>query len=161
MVLSTREKVLIAAAVVAVLLGGLYFAARGVRAYETGLRQRIERQENVLRQARALRTELERLQGRAGGPTLNRPLIGYLERLAQRAQLGDRIQLNAVPQQVTAGLQGVEVKVDNLTLDELVDLLYIVENAEPKVVIDQMELSPAFREKDLLRLTMRVLAGGG
>jgi hypothetical protein len=55
-------------------------------------------------------------------------------------------------------VEGVEVRLDNLTLDELVAFVHAVEHSEPMLLIDRMEVSPNFRSKELLRLTARVLA---
>jgi hypothetical protein len=160
MVLTNRERGLIALLVVALLATGVYFALRAMQAYESQLSRRIAGQEIQVNQVSALRQELQRLQAQPQGAVLTGPLIGYVEGLADRIQLKDRIQLNAVPAQTLQDAQGVELKVDKLTLDEMVNLLYVLENAEPAVVIDQLELGPSFSSKDLLRLSMRVLAGG-
>ena len=161
MMLSMREKLLVGLLVVLLAAGGVWFGAKAVAGYERSLVARTVRQEALLNRVQALQTELTRLRRQPAGVELDRPLIGYVERLAEQIQLKDRIQLNAVPQQTLDGVQGVDLRVDNLTLDEAVNLLYILEDAEAALVIDQLEISPAFRDKSLLRLSMRVLAGTG
>ena len=89
---------------------------------------------------------------------LSQPLIGYVETLTERIQLKDKVQLNVMPGQISGGFQGVELKVDEISLDEMSHLIFTLEKAIPPLVIDQLEMSPAFREKDLLRMTLRILA---
>ncbi|HKI98341.1 MAG TPA: type II secretion system protein GspM [bacterium] len=160
MVLSDREKLLIGLLVALLVAMGLFFGVKGLRGRIADLRSRVEVREALLQKAAAVTGELRHLQQAATRqrPVRNRSLISYVEQLADGVGLRDRIQLNALPQDTNAGLQGVDVKVERLTLDEMVNLLYTLENADYRLIIAQFDLSPSFRDKDLLRLSMRVLA---
>jgi len=160
MVLSTREKLLIGL-LVALLLGlGLFLGVRSVTGRLAELRSRLVVQEAMLQKAAALTAELQRLQQPepARRTPRTRSLIGYVEQLADRAGVRDRVQLNLIAQESRSGLQGLDIKVERLSLDEMVHFLYSLEDADYRLVIDQLELSPSFRDKDLLRLSLRVLA---
>jgi Type II secretion system (T2SS), protein M len=160
MVLSSREKLLVGALIGLVLVLGLWFGLRGVHGHLEDLQSRVRAQEAMVQRASVMNAELARSQqpaaGRRGART--RSLIGYVEQLADRVGVRDRIQLNLLPPDSRSGLQGLDVKVERLSLDEMVNLLYTMEDAEYRLVVDQLELSPSFRDKDLLRLSMRVLA---
>lgn len=159
MVLSTREKLLVALLGVLVVVIGLYLGVGSLSGRLADLRGRVAVRQALLQKATALRAEMQRLS-KAGTVTRSPragSLIGYVEQLSQRVGVRDRIQLNAIPRDTESGLQGLEVKVNNLSLDETVNLLYTLEDADYRLVIDQLELSPSFRDKDLLRLSMRVL----
>jgi general secretion pathway protein M len=159
-VLSTREKLLIASLVGLLLVLGLYLGISGLHGHLAELRSRVQVREALLQKAAALSGELQRMQQPEARrqPVRTRSLIGYVEQLADGVGLRDRIQLNAIPTDPSSGLQGVDVKVERITLDEMVNLLYSLENADDRLIIDQLDLSPSFRDKDLLRLSMRVLA---
>jgi len=143
---------------VILLFSGVYFAVKGLTGKEADLRRRIALQEEVLKQAQALIDEKNRLNAQPVQKKLTQPLMGYIESLAEKHALTSRLQMNMLPEKAVSGLQGVEVKVNDLTLDEMVNLVHTLESADPMLVIDQLELAAAFRDKDLLRLTMRVLA---
>ena len=157
MLLSTREKLLIVILVALLLCTGLFFTARSMLEYERRLERRILAQSSLLQKASALSAELSRLQRPRRRKVRTRSLIGYVEQLADRIRLKDRIQLNLIARDAVSGLQGIDIKVDRLTLDEMVNLLYSLENADLLLVVNRLELSPSFRDKELLRLSMRVL----
>ncbi len=160
MVLSTREKLLIGVLVALLLALGLWFGLRGLSGHLEDLQSRVRVQEALLQRATTMNAELARMQQPAAvhrSPRA-RSLIGYVEQLADRVGVRDRIQLNLLPPDSRSGLQGLDVKVERLSLDEMVNLMYTMEDADYRLVIDQLELSPSFRDKDLLRLSMRVLA---
>ena len=160
MVLSAREKLLIGL-LAALLLGfGLYAGVRSLHGNLVELRGRLLVREALLQKAAAVTGELARLQqpSTRRQPVRPRSLIGYVEQLADKVGVRDRIQLNLIPQESKSGLQGLDLKVERLSLDEMVNLLYTLEDSEYRLIIDQLDLSPSFRDKDLLRLSMRVLA---
>jgi hypothetical protein len=129
-----------------------------VNGYEEQIRSRVEAAGAALRQVRAAREEIDKLQRAPRIPALQQPLLAYLEQLAKRRGLSDRLQLNGVPQDRGKNLEAVEVKLDALALDELMGFVYDVENGEAALGIDQLEMTPSFRSRDLIRLTLRVLA---
>ena len=160
MMLSTREKALIVVLVVLVLASVLYFGVGGLRARLHDTESLLSAHQAQLQKAAALMAELrniERPAARRRAPG-TRSLIGYVEQLADRIGVKDRIQLNLIPQETRSGLQGLDIRVSRLSLDEFVNLLYTLEDSDYRLMIDQLELSPSFRDKDLLRLSMRVLA---
>jgi hypothetical protein len=84
--------------------------------------------------------------------------LGLLEGMAKQAGLGDRLQLNLMPQDRAKNLEAVEVKLDALNLDEIVGFVHAIESARPPLIVDQFEVTPSFRARELLRVTMRVIA---
>ncbi len=161
MVLSPRERLLLGVLAAMVVVFALYYALQGIRTYEQGLVTRVAAREVMLKRARELSREMAALRRPpARSSEVRTPLIGYIERLAARNRLKERIQLNLIPQERTGGIAGIDIKVDELTLDEMVELVYTLENAGRRLVIDRIEISPAFRSKQRLRLTLRVLTKG-
>lgn len=158
MFLSPREKLLIALLAAVLVLGVGIVSVRAVRAYEDGLSADIQSAQATLKQVALLREELGRLRAAPRVEPLRQPLLGHLERLSRQAGLGDRLQMNIVPQERNSALEAVEVKLDSLALDEMVGFVHMLEGSRPPLVIDQFEVSPSFRTRDLLRVTLRVLA---
>lgn len=158
MLLSAREKMLIALLGCVLVVAAVFFAYRGLRGYEDTLDGRIQSAQAALRQATLLREEMARLQAGPHIEPLRQPLLGYLERLARQEGLADRLQLNLMPQDRSKNLEAVEVKLDSLTLDEMVGIVHAIESSRPPLIIDQFEISPSFRSRELLRVTLRVLA---
>lgn len=158
MTLSTREKQLIGLLVVVLVLGILFLGVQRVSAFNESVERRIAQQSAMLEQASVLSARLNRLARDERSNVRRASLIGHLEQLAGRTGLQSRIQLN--PQAVTGGdnLEAADIRVDDLTLDELVQFIYLIEDSRPQVVIDRVDISPTFRGKRLLRLNLRVLA---
>jgi hypothetical protein len=158
MVLSSREKSLLGLLALVLACVGLFFAAKTISGFENQLRARIESAQGTLQQIRAAREDLDKMRRAPRTPALQQPLLAYLEQLARKRSLSDRLQLNGVPQDRGKNLEAVEVKLDALALEELLGFVYDVENGNAALGIDQVELTPSFRSRDLIRLTMRVLA---
>ena len=161
MLLSTREKFLIAVMVVLFLITGGYYGVGGLETYERDIQAQLEVREVFSRRAVLLAEQIreqERLAPKA--TSRRRPLIGFVEQLTNRLQLKGRVQLNLIPQEKSTGMQGIQLKVDNLTLDEMVELVYTLEDAKRPLIIDRFEVSPSFRTKKRLRLSMRILSRG-
>ena len=158
MILSAREKLLIALLAVFLVSTGVFYGVRDMLAYEQGITRQIRVRETALQKVATLKGEIASMQRPKRRAVRTRSLIGYVEQLAATIHLKDRIQLNLIPQDPNSGFQRIDVKVDNLTLDEMLNLVYTFENADLTLIIGQVEISPAFRDKELLRLSMRVVA---
>ena len=161
MLLSPREKILISVMVALILITGGYYAVGGLKNHVRDIEEQLEAREVFLRRAIFLEEQIREQEKLAPKATLRRrPLIGFVEQLANRIQLKSRVQLNLIPQGKSTGMQGIELKVDNLTLDEMVKLVYTLEDAKRPLIIDRFEVSPSFRTKKRLRISMRILSRG-
>jgi len=151
--LSEREKVLLIAlgAVVLVILTG--WGLRSLAGYQHDLTVQLDSDRDALNQLKALDTTV----GPTGAPrAVPRSLAATMEDLLSRTGMRDRLQLNPVTQ--TGKVQSMEVKAEQLTLDEMVRLVYAMENPDIPIQIDQFEIGPSFRDKQLLRVSIRVVA---
>jgi hypothetical protein len=152
-----REKMLLALlGAVLVLAAGLWGLRQAVE-FQRDLVARLETNRANLTELRALDGELEKLGGARLG---SRTLASTLEDLMTRAGLRDRVQLNPVTQSASGKVQAMEIKAEQLTLDEMVRLVYMLEGPDVPVVVDQLEVGPSFRDKELLRVSIRVLGQG-
>jgi hypothetical protein len=159
MVLSSREKLLILLLAVLAVGAIVYYALSSLVDYEDKLSRNILRREATLTKAKVLKASLTGANGRSTrAGTLRGSLIGHIEQLAARNALKDRIRLNRVPVDKSRGVQAVDIKLDQLSLDETVGFIHAIEHSRPVLVVDQMEITSSFRSKQLLRLSLRVLA---
>ena len=158
MILSRREKLLIAGltGLMAVVL--LYFVLSQFNGWEHRLARDITRKQALLARATLLTEGLAKFNGPRASKVRRKPLIGHIEQLATRNGLKDRIQLNVVPMDKARRVQGIDVKLDTLSLDEMVKFIHAVETSKPVLVVNQLDISSAFRAKDQLRLSVRILA---
>jgi hypothetical protein len=155
--LSEREKgLLIALGAVLLLLAGLW-GMRVLGGYQRDLVAKLEADQETLTQLRVLSADVERPGGQGTG---GRSLAATLEDLLSRTGLRDRIQLNPVTQASGGRVQSMEIKAEQLTLDEMVRLVYTMEGPDVPLLIEQFDIGPSFRDKDLLRVTIRVLGQG-
>jgi len=158
MVLTQREKLLIALLGALIAIVAVFLGLRGLGKLQEGIAQQVDADRRTLEQVQALDAELVRLERGKRTRGIEGSLIGYMEQLTDRAGLKSRVQLNPITQTSGAKVQAIDLKVDQMTLDEMLRLLYTIENAEFILVVDQVEISPSFKEKDLLRVSLRVLA---
>jgi type II secretory pathway component PulM len=158
MTLTSREKLLLLLLATVLVVGALALGWQRIAEYRLDVQREMAGQERLLRQVRQTAQQIDELQRRPASPLGRASLLGTLEQLATRLSLRDSLQLNQIAQTGSPNVEGVEVRLDNLTLDELVAFVHAVEHSEPMLLIDRMEVSPNFRSKELLRLTARVLA---
>jgi len=156
MVLSKREKRLVAGlgALTALLL--VYFVVSQFAGYRAELEKDIERRSALLLKARVMAEELS-VPISSGANRKISSLIGHIEELAGKISLKEKLQMNRVPTDKSKGVEVVDLKLDELNLDQVVSFLYLLENSQPTLVIDQFEINPSFRKKNNLRISVRVL----
>jgi len=158
MVLSRREKMLIAGLGALVALLMIYFVISQFRGYRENLERTITQHTAMLNKAKVLSSDLAVQKRNPATKAKIASLIGHIEKLAEKNALKERLQMNRVPLDKNKGVEGVDIKLDQLNLDQVVSFLYLLENSRPQLVIDQLEIDPSFREKNHLRISLRVLA---
>ena len=156
--LSTREKRLLLLMVVVLSATVIFFGLQQVVDYQASVERRITQRTRQLDQAITLAAQLQLLSRTKARTTRRRSLIGHLEQLSSRVALRDRIQLNPQATSSSSNFEAVDIRLDDLTLDELIRFTFVVEDSRPALVVDRLDVSPAFRSNKLLRVTMRVLA---
>ena len=158
MTLSRRETLLILGLALLVLGALTYFLLSWLAGYSERLGRDVVRRQIQLDEAEELTRGLAEFNGNIPKRRRRKPLIGNVEQLAARTGLKDRIQLNLVPMDKAKKMAGVDVKLDNLTLDEMVAFIHAVENTVPPLIMEQVDITNAFRSQDQLRLSVRILA---
>jgi hypothetical protein len=154
--LSQREKLLLALAAGVLVLAAGIGGFQALAGYQRNLAARLQADRDSLSELRTLDADVARNGGRPGARTL----ASLLEDLLARSGIRDRVQLNPVTGADSGRLQAMEIKAEQLTLDEMVRLVYMMESPDVPLVIDQFEVAPSFRDKELLRVSLRVLGQG-
>jgi general secretion pathway protein M len=88
-------------------------------------------------------------------------ILSYLESLAKRQQVQDRIvQMKPKGGETTRYYResSVEIKMEKVRLSELVGYLYQVENSAELLRVKQLQIKPRFDDKDLLDVRFQVSA---
>ena len=155
--LTERDKRLLMALGAALLIVLAVWGFRALGDYKRDLAARLDADRETLTQLRALDAEAARTGVQQGA---GRSLAATLEDLLARTGLRDRIQLNPVSQAGGSKVQSMEIKAEQLTLDEMVRLVYTMESPDVPLLIEQFEVGPSFRDKELLRVSIRVLGQG-
>lgn len=156
--LSIREKRLLLLMAVVLSATVIFFGIRQYMDYQTSVERRITQRTRQLDQAITLAAQLQQLSRTRVSTGRRRSLIGYLEQLSARVALRDRIQLNPRAISGSSNIEAADIRLDDLTLDELIRFMFLVEDSKPALVVDRFDISPAFRSNKLLRVTLRVLA---
>ncbi len=164
---STRERVLIASGVAAILLSALFLVvidpwldrlsvldrqhAKKARDYEDLIRLEV--------QYRHLQDRITKLEQRLAKGTGQFSLLPFLEETA--ASTGIRDHIVAMQPQPTVPLSGyqetaVEIRLDGMGLPQLLALLAAVEHAPALVQVKRLQITPRYDTPHLLQVTIRV-----
>ena len=107
---------------------------------EKQLSSRLEEKKLQLEQLQLLAREWEMLQQEPSAPVMKQPLSSFIENVARSFAIQDNLQLNVLPQ-VEEETEGVQVRLDRLKLDQLMDMLYQLENHRPVLRVSQLNIS--------------------
>jgi hypothetical protein len=155
--LGSREKTLLGVLGAVLVLVLASWGLRTLRDYQRDLETRLGVDRTNLMELRMMDRELESLGGAKLG---TRTLASTLEEMMGRAGMRDRVQVNPVTQAASGRVQAMEIKAEQLTLDEMVRLLYVLEGPDAPFGVDQVEVGTSFRDKEMLRVSVRVLGQG-
>ena len=138
--LTLREQFLIAIMMVFALILGMGIFFQRLEHTEQKLGQKLSARQLQLDQIRALISEWNSLKQEPSAPVMNQALGTFIENVARSFAIQDILQLNVLPQ-VEEGMEGVQVRLDQLKLDQLTDMLYELENHWPMLRLSQMNIS--------------------
>lgn len=159
MLLSKREKLLVLSLGIFLGLLALYLIGSKLGGYEGELIQDAARKQSQLERVRVLDASLREYGAKSStGRRGKQSLISLIEQLAEQSSLKQRIQLNRVPLDKSKGIEGIDIKLDEMSLDEMMNFIFLLENKKPTLVIEQLDITSSFRSKDQLRISIRVLA---
>jgi len=159
--LSLREKRLISLLGAITLAVLVFWPILAFFSHQSQVSRTLEAKHIELTQARRLAQELDQLtQAPNSGPAIpGGTPTQFLENLAQRLGAFDRLQITPLAMGTPNG--PLEVRLEELSLDEMAFFLFSVQDANAPLTLDQVEIHPSLRTAETLRLLLRVKPKGG
>jgi hypothetical protein len=143
--LTQREKIVLAA--VAALLA-LFIVAGGivtpVMNYQSRLAQQVRTNDERLRKVYEISAKLRKAQEKARGSASAGPnvtLFGFVEELASRMRINDRIEyMKPVPDPADATREVVELKIRSMYQEDVINLLYDIEHSPYSIMVRRLNI---------------------
>lgn len=163
--LSPRERVIVAAGAVFVAVFILLAGIIGpLLHYQTRLDAMIASKDGQLRKVYAMSASIKGLQAAAekgaGMEDSRVTLFGFLEELAARLSINDRIEyMKPITDSTEAGHESVELKIKGLSQDDLVSLLFGIESTPYPLKIKHVIIRRQEKE-GAVDLTLQVVSYG-
>ena len=107
---------------------------------EKNLQLELDKQELQFKQIRSLSSEWDQLRRTPTAPVMPQDLISFVENIARSLEIQDNLQLNVLSN-VQKGTEGVKVGLDKLKLDQLLSMLYQLENHRPVLHTSHLNIS--------------------
>ena len=107
---------------------------------ELKLDKRLSEKQEQLNQIRILSGEWNSLKQQPSAPVMKQALSFFIENVASSFAIQDNLQLNVLPQ-LDEGREGVQVRLDQLKLNQLTEMLFKLENHWPTLMLSQMNIS--------------------
>jgi len=162
--LSGRERIMVCAAAVAVVLVALWLGV--VEPYRTAMARldsQIASRGRSLEEVKILQQEIRQLRQQldegSGRKSMDGPLFSHVEMLTEQAGVRDRL-LSMRPQQ--SSQQGefrqqlVELKLEKLSLPQLVRFLYAIEYSGPGIQVRSLRVKRRFEDLSSLDVSLSV-----
>ena len=138
--LSLREQILISIMCFLVLGLGGAVGYQKIEQERTALQQRLQNHKAQLKQVESLVQQWQEVQRVPTAPVMTQPLSSFIEGISRSLEIQDHLQLNVL-NSVPEGTKGVQIRFDQLTLDQTIDVLYRLENHRPVLQIRQLNFS--------------------
>ena len=153
--LTLREQLLIGVLTLVIVGLGVGWGLSGWQGQTQQLERQLAQTQRQLRELEALVAEWNRVQQQPTAPVMGKPLSSFVEEVARALRVQEQLQLNTLSS-VPEGMEGVQVRLDQLKLDQLLDVLYRLEHHQPVLRLSQLDLavSPGSR---LVRVSFQVL----
>ena len=167
LMLQRREQVLVIGAGVLVLLLALFtFVIDPILARAANLDRRLAIADRQLAELQTLRGDYERqervidrIDNRLRRQRRNFAIFSHLEQVAGRTGVQDKIQsMNTIasPPSTEYKEESVEVRMEGVTLQQLVEYLHRVENSPQLLRIKRLQIAPGRENRQLLSVRLRI-----
>ena len=167
LMLQRREQVLVIGAGALVLLLAFFtFVIDPILARATNLERRLATADRQLAELQSLRGDYERqkrvidrIDDRLRRQRRNFAIFSHLEQVAGRTGVQDKIQsMNTIasPPSTEYKEESVEVRMEGVTLQQLVEYLHRVENSPQLLRIKRLQIAPGRENRQLLSVRLRI-----
>lgn len=153
--LTLREQLLIGVLALMIVGIGVGWGLSGWQGQAQVLERKLAQTQRQLRELDGLVAEWGRVRQQSTAPVMGKPLSSFVEEVARSLRVQEQLQLNTLSS-VPEGTEGVQVRLDQLKLDQLLDVLHRLEHHRPVLRLSQLDLtvSPGSR---LVRVSFQVL----
>ena len=138
--LTIREQILIALLLLLLFVLAGIWGVKYLNTQDKYLQRELSEREKQIKQVRKLSREWETLQKTPTAPVMSQALSSFVENIARSLQIQDNLQLNVL-NNVEKGTEGVKVGLDRLKLDNLISMLYRLENHRPVIRTSHLSFS--------------------
>ncbi|HNY65735.1 MAG TPA: type II secretion system protein GspM [Deltaproteobacteria bacterium] len=142
--LTKREQIVLAG--VAALLG-VFIIVGGVvspvMSYQSRLAKSVQTKDDQLRKVYGLSAQLKeaRARGGEGASPANFTLFGFIEELASKARVNDRIEyMKPVSDPADASKEVVELKIRAVYQEDVINLLYDIEHSPHSIIVKKLNI---------------------
>lgn len=153
--LTQREKIVVAALAVVlgvfIVVGGI---VNPVMSYQSKLAKSVMTGDDSLRKVYDLSSKLKAAQERARTSGAGQPqsitLFGFIEELASKARMNDRIEyMKPVPDPADPGREVVELKIRSVYQEDVINLLYDIEHSPYSIMVRQLSIKRVDKDSAL------------
>lgn len=152
--LTLRESALIALMLFLLVAAGGMVGLQKLEARHAEMQARLDLRQQQLETVEALEKEWWALHRQPSLPKIPQSLNAFMENVARRFQISEQLQLSPIPNP-PVGMEGVRVRWDRLNLDQMFDILFFLENHQPVLWLEQLEILMLPRS-DLIRVSFRI-----
>jgi len=138
--LSLRERLLIGVMCFLFVGFGLFLFMRQSGNKGVLLQEDLSLVQRQWKEVQKLAQEWDRVQGLAIPDVMDVPLGTFVENVARDHDISDHLQLNELSS-VPEYMEGFLVRLDSLNLDQVLDVLYELENHQPVLRLQQLDIS--------------------
>ncbi len=107
---------------------------------QNNLLLQLDKQELQIKKIRSHSNEWDQLRRTPTAPVMTQALSSFVENVARSLEIQDNLQLNVLTN-VQKGTEGVKVGLDRLKLDQLLTMLYQLENHRPVLRTSHLSIS--------------------
>lgn len=152
--LSFREYFLIVIMLLLMAVAGGMFGFQKLEERHLQVQARFSLKQQQLEMVKQLEQEWLTLNRHPILPTLPQSLNALIENAAQKFEVKTQLQLNPItnPPQ---GMEGIRVRLDQLNLDQMFEVLFFLENHKPVLLIEQLEII-TIPGSNLIRFSFRL-----
>ena len=138
--ISMREQLLVSFMFLLVFVLAGMWGIQQLSLQQNNLLLQLDKQELQIRHIRSHSSEWDQLRRAPTAPVMPQALSSFVENVARSLEIQDNLQLNVLTN-VQKGTEGVKVGLDRLKLDQLLSMLYQLENHRPVLRTSHLSIS--------------------
>ena len=138
--ISMREQLLVSFMFLLVFVLAGMWGMQQLSLQQKNLLLELDKKELQISQIRSHSGEWDKLRRTSTAPVMPQALSSFVENVARSLEIQDNLQLNVLTN-VQKGTEGVKVGLDRLKLDQLLSMLYQLENHRPVLRTSHLSIS--------------------